>query len=129
LQDKFAERVRLLISVLFPTIVLQFTISNSLPKTYTLLSPQLLAFVSLLELALFTAICCVTNQILNRKEHVAWYLPPPPPGPTLHALPPLPISLLKCMKTKEMDCLNIFSLLFLSPWGHHATEQEESACE
>ena len=72
LQDNFGQRFGMLVSLLFPTFLTQFTVSTLLPKTYTVLSPQLLAFVSLLELVLLLSINCVTHIILNRKEHVAW---------------------------------------------------------
>ena len=72
LQDNFGQRFGMLVSLLFPTFITQFTVSTVLPRTYTVLSPQLLAFVSLLELALLLSINCVTHVILRRKDYVAW---------------------------------------------------------
>lgn len=71
-QRDFTDRLKTLVSVLFPTFVVQFTITNTLPRTSTLLSPQYLVFISIIEIAMLIAVAGITSLILNRRTNFIW---------------------------------------------------------
>lgn len=71
-KDKFPDRLRALIVLLFPTYAFQYTINGILPKTYGLLAPHYLVFVSMITMVLLIAIASVSYFLVDRQNHVQW---------------------------------------------------------
>lgn len=71
-KDKFTDRLKTLAALLIPTYVLQFTIVGILPKTYTLLAPHYLIFVSMVLMLILILIAAVSFVLVDRENHFQW---------------------------------------------------------
>lgn len=71
-KEKFVDRLKALVGLMFPLYIFQFSLSATLPQTFTLLAPNYLVFVSLITLLLMVAIAVVSFIIVARQEHFSW---------------------------------------------------------
>ncbi|KAK9801875.1 hypothetical protein WJX73_005920 [Symbiochloris irregularis] len=71
-KDRFVDRLKALVGLMFPLYIFQFALTAILPGTYTLLAPNYLVFVSLIILLCLILVSAVSFLIVSRKDRFEW---------------------------------------------------------
>lgn len=71
-KDKFIDRLKTLAALLIPTYVLQFTLFSILPRTFTLLAPHYLIFVSMVIMLILIIIAAISYVLVDRHNKFHW---------------------------------------------------------
>ena len=71
-KDKFIDRLKTLAALLIPTYVLQFTLFSILPRTFTLLAPHYLIFVSMVIMLILIIIAAISFVLVDRHNKFQW---------------------------------------------------------
>ena len=71
-KEKFVDCLKALVGLMFPLYIFQFSLSATLPQTYTMLAPNYLVFVSIILLLLLIIVAAVSYIIMSRQEHFKW---------------------------------------------------------
>lgn len=66
--ERFTERLKPLVALLFPLYAFQYSLTSILPRTLTMLSPNYLVFVSMVVILLLIGITTVSYSIVNRQN-------------------------------------------------------------
>ena len=71
-KDKFVDRLKALVGLMFPLYIFQFALTAILPGTFTLLAPNYLVFVSLIILLLLILVAATSYLIVSRADRFEW---------------------------------------------------------